>query len=76
MDISIPFRMLGNDLATEDTIENRVRFFAKRIGFRDHLPTYCGLLKKELVKHDIPNFITYSNGIITVTINEETVVQI
>jgi len=76
MDISIPFRMLGNDIAVEDTTENRVRFLAKRIGFRDHLPTYCGLLKRELVKYGIPNFISYVDEVITVRIGEEVVVQV
>ncbi|PZC52311.1 MULTISPECIES: hypothetical protein [unclassified Mesotoga] len=76
MDISIPFKMLGNDIATEDTVENRVRFLAKRIGFRDHLPTYCGLLKMELVKYGIPNFITYRDDVISVRIDEVTVVYV
>ncbi|NLI08998.1 MAG: hypothetical protein GX457_18205 [Thermotogaceae bacterium] len=73
MDISIPFRMLGNDLATEDTIENRVRFLAKRIGFRDHIPTYCGLIEKELAKYGIRATVSYTESVVIVNIKERVI---
>lgn len=73
MDISIPFRMLGNDLATEDTIENRVRFLAKRIGFRDHIPTYCGLIEKELAKYGIRATVSYTGSVVIVNIKERVI---
>lgn len=73
MDISIPFRMLGNDLATEDTIENRVRFLAKRIGFRDHIPTYCGLIDNELKKYGIRATVSYTESVVIVNIKERVI---
>lgn len=73
MDISIPFRMLGNDLATEDTIENRVRFLAKRIGFRDHIPTYCGLIDNELKKYGIRATVSYTGSVVIVNIKERVI---
>jgi len=74
MDISIPFRMLGNDLAIEDTIENRVRFLAKRIGFRDHIPTYCGLIDKELKKYGIRATVSYTESVVIVNIKERVII--
>jgi len=73
-DISIPFRMEGTDISIEDTLENKVRFLAKRIGYRDHLPTYCGLLKKELVRHDIGAIVNYTGTNVRVIVGEEVII--
>jgi hypothetical protein len=69
VDISIPFRILGNDLA----IENRIKFLAKRIGFRDHIPTYCGLIEKELAKYGIRATVSYTGSVVIVNIKERVI---